>query len=110
MREVNKDHDRARRELLAARPEEELLVSAALHKRFFPPPRGLENLSGRKIGKMTVVCYSHRPKRKHHLWLCRCICGLYEMRAGHTIRRGREEGDECCQCRRTTYLKKIART
>lgn len=59
-------------------------------------PRYLEDLTGTKRGKMTIVGYigySFGPNRKNqkkhppHKWLAKCICGKYEIRDGYLWRK-----------------------
>lgn len=74
-----------------------------------PPPEGrlppgAPDLTGVKIGRLTVVrfhalvgvrSWSGRDRRK---WLVRCVCGDYETRSCKKIRENAASGfDACCQ-------------
>jgi hypothetical protein len=68
-------------------------------------PKYIENLTGRKYGRITVIGYSHMRKINgktpfHHYWVVKCVCGNYEHRKGSSIRRTikKKTGDMCKHC------------
>lgn len=70
-----------------------------------PPPRNAKDWSGRRVGSMTVLCYSHNRTRTGkkqwevvHYWLCRCQCGTLEMRKASTLGRQKTGTDQCFNC------------
>lgn len=75
----------------------------------------LEDLTGRAVGRMTVIGYWGRKKRggkagkEQQLWVCRCPCGMYVTRNGKTIVCGRDPDDKCEICRHVAHLKKVDR-
>lgn len=75
-----------------------------------PPPMrdpgsGVENLIGRTFGRFTVAGLSVEKRRDGcALWVCRCVCGRYELRKSKAVRNSRNSGDACWECRRTQHL------
>jgi hypothetical protein len=75
----------------------------------------IQDLEGRKFGKMTVESYSHAAgkgpggnKRKGGpRWLCRCECGALEIRTSGAIRHP-DPNDMCGGCDRRNYEKRSA--
>ena len=87
---------------------------------FAPPPThkipdDIEDLTGRKGGRITVFGYlgktgfNGNPKRSRTLgsakkkWLVKCDCGSYEIRNGKTAK-NLDKDDACQYCR---YLEKL---
>lgn len=73
-----------------------------------PLPPGVEDLSGRAFGQMRVIRYHKRNPKTGSLWLCRCVCGGYELRRGKIVREsgGKGDGGGCChQCDRVRRMR-----
>lgn len=60
-------------------------------------PEVIEDLTGRMIGRMTVVRY-HGRRAGQGAWLVRCCCGDYEVRRGSSIRRNAQPDHACIEC------------
>ena len=69
------------------------------------PDPGFINLTGRKIGRLTVIGMSIKPSR----WVCRCLCGNYIIRQSKTLRKPESElhgsGLMCDECSHLEDLK-----
>jgi hypothetical protein len=73
-------------------------------------PSYLQDLTGSKRGKMTIVGYlgyiatsSYGRNNRHppHKWLAKCVCGKYEIRDGSIWRKGLRKNTQdagCCYC------------
>lgn len=59
------------------------------------PPNALD-LTGKKIGKLTVIKRSGTNKNGSALWLCQCECGNTIETSATTLRRG--EAKSCGKC------------
>lgn len=87
------------------------------YARWAAPPEALalfnrvngEDLTGRRMGRMTVIGY-HAPGSRGGRWLVRCTCGYYELRSAAAIKSDKDEdGDHCCfECQRVKVLRKRA--
>lgn len=58
------------------------------------------NLIGIRIGKLTVISYSHskgEKKKKVHFWLCKCDCGNKKIVIGGSLRAERTKSCGCLQ-------------
>lgn len=67
------------------------------------------DLTGRRIGRMTVVgYYGKRNRKKKALWLVRCACGDYEVRTAAVIKANREPDACCILCRRVQAMREGA--
>jgi hypothetical protein len=74
-----------------------------------PVPHGCENRIGTRFGRMEVVGYFCRSKKKGSIWVVRCACGKYETRTTKSIVNKNNDTD-CCQiCRHVLYLKRESR-
>lgn len=74
-----------------------------------PPPtipvlKG-QDLTGKRVGRLTVVGKHSSNKSKGAIWLVRCDCGDYETRSSKSINNPENHGDRCVYCRNLTYLK-----
>ncbi len=70
-----------------------------------PAPKNTEDLTGMKVGRLTVLGYLRRNHRlRTSMWLVRCVCGAYEERRSKGLRRG--TSTSCSSC---DYLEKIRR-
>lgn len=49
-------------------------------------PAGVEDLSGRRVGRLRVVRYHRRHPKLGSQWLVRCDCGDYELRRTKALR------------------------
>lgn len=58
----------------------------------------VENLVGRRFGKLTVIDYSGKSTSGIHLWECKCDCGNIKTIAGADLRRGHSKS---CGCLKT---------
>lgn len=56
----------------------------------------IQDLSGQKYGRWTVLKLARRDKNRNAIWLCRCECGTEREIDGYTLRHGRTKG--CTQC------------
>lgn len=67
--------------------------------RAHPPDPGFVDMTGRKIGRLTVVGYLGKG-HKGALWLVRCACGAFERRVTRTLKRSAVDGrnDRCGEC------------
>jgi hypothetical protein len=65
-----------------------------------------EDLTGRRVGRFTVVGYLGKLNRKKKaVWLCRCTCGAFESRGAAAITNvDRNPNDSCMSCR---YLERV---
>lgn len=65
-------------------------------------PRGTIDLTGKKIGRLTVIGLSATKRGR---WVARCVCGIYEMRSAKFLcSAGAKERGRCMQC---DYLAEI---
>ena len=55
------------------------------------------DLTGRKIGKLTVIQYAGNDKGKNARWECRCDCGRRTVVAGNHLRNGHTQSCGCLQ-------------
>lgn len=80
---------------------------------FAPPPLAriprhrpeFVDLTGRKIGRLTVIGYLGEGKDKSR-WLVRCLCGIYECRRGKAIKNEKNASDACLRCRKIAQAKR----
>jgi hypothetical protein len=74
------------------------------------PPTFTTNHTGKKLGRLTVVGYYGANERRNdarkHIWLVRCVCGMYEFRNGKSLLQGKEVSPMCQICRKVEELKK----
>lgn len=68
------------------------------------------NLTGLRVGKLTVVGladFPERNKKRPAAWVVRCVCGYYETRTAKALRNPAfvATNHECDECRYLTELK-----
>ena len=80
-----------------------------------PIPADVADLTGVKIGRLTVVGYLGRIGG-HARWLVRCVCGDYEARRRRAIVDPRPDADNCCEechiearLRRADYVRRTGK-
>lgn len=76
-----------------------------------PKPNALADLSGARLGRLTVVRFHgyREGKNAPPMWLVRCSCGDYEARRNTTVlkRLAHAEPDDCCAlCLKADQLRK----
>jgi hypothetical protein len=80
---------------------------ACAHWESCPPlkkvPDNTPNLSGIKIGRMTVMGLAKDMKSR---WVVRCACGDYEVRLAKSIKNPENHGDRCVKCRRVAQVRR----
>ena len=65
----------------------------------------LINLTGQKIGRLTVI--HQAPRTKQTMWACLCECGTTTIVSGQNLRNGRTRSCGCLrESLRPTYAKK----
>lgn len=73
-----------------------------------------EDLTGRKLGYMQVMGYGGKPvnRAKGSLWVCRCVCGRFEMRSTRAIKAQRAgQSPNCCEiCNNTMRIRDFGKT
>ena len=57
-------------------------------------PHDLRHLVGYRFGRLTVIGFSHIPKR----WSVRCSCGMYCIRSTKAISNPKNVNDSCLAC------------
>lgn len=87
------------------RYEERIREILAMPQKPRPPKlvTPVKDWAGEKVGRLTVVCYSHsrksNPKKGTlHFWVVRCLCGNYEMRRQQSLGRLERGADGCAIC------------
>lgn len=56
----------------------------------------LEDLAGRRFGRLVVIGFSHVPVNdKHACWLCQCDCGKQSTVSGKNLRMGKTKSCGC---------------
>jgi hypothetical protein len=67
---------------------------------------GQDNLTGRIVGRFTVIGLSAEKRRSHSgsRWVVRCSCGAYEHRTTKGIRRSDLAGMMCVRCDYTDQM------
>lgn len=63
------------------------------------------DISGRKIGRLTVVCRVV-AKNKRTMWLCKCDCGNETVVDGYNLKTGHTRSCGCLQRERTSSANK----
>lgn len=58
--------------------------------------RPIIDMTGKRIGKWTVLSGAGHDKNRQSLWLCRCECGREVAVNGYNLRRGKSEGCKSC--------------
>lgn len=79
------------------------LHSPAMVRKLHPNKEGVD-LTGTRFGRMAVEGLSkiHSPAR----WICRCSCGIYEIRTAKAVKNPNNGSDCCHQCRLLIEAKK----
>jgi len=67
------------------------------------PRHVVEDLTGVKRGRLTVVGYSRNNKGR---WVVRCDCGIYTLRRHKSIKNEQNDVDRCEACRETLYFRR----
>lgn len=57
--------------------------------------RKLIDLTGKKIGRWTVLKRAENDKHKHPMWSCRCDCGNESVISGNSLRVGNSKSCGC---------------
>jgi hypothetical protein len=78
-------------------------------KPMMPCPSDVEDLTGFRRGRFTVVRF-HHPCKDGGKWLVRCTCGDYEVRRAKALKNGLEQDLSCYCCLRTDTLRKRGST
>lgn len=55
----------------------------------------VENLIGKRFGKLIVEEYSGKNEKGYYLWKCRCDCGNYAIVNGKSLRNGHTKSCGC---------------
>jgi hypothetical protein len=71
-----------------------------------PVPKMVASKVGARFGRMVVVGYYGKTKRKGSLWVVRCCCGEYETRHTSAICKASNDDDCCDKCRHVKYLRR----
>ena len=65
---------------------------------------GAKDLAGLKFGRFEVLgVYVEKTKGKI-VWVVRCSCGAYEVRASKAIKNPKNDTDRCFVCRKLEYV------
>ncbi len=59
-----------------------------------PTKYRIEDLTGRRYGRLTVLFYCGNPKHRQS-WLCRCDCGIEKVLPGHMLKSGKTKSCGC---------------
>lgn len=62
----------------------------------------MEDLSGRKVGRLTVIGFAQRKAggKTSGRWAVRCTCGDFEIRSAKAIKNPNNQNDMCHICRK----------
>jgi hypothetical protein len=63
------------------------------------PKKVMIDLSGKKIGKLTVIKRIDTTKYNVPIWLCVCECGTEVTRSRGTLRNAELSGNKSCMCK-----------
>lgn len=74
-------------------------------------PEGVADLSGQRFGRMVVVGYWRKKKRRmptdaNTYWIVRCGCGVYAYRTAKAIKNKNNSFDCCHQCRHILFIRR----
>lgn len=61
------------------------------------------DLTGRVVGRLTVIGKLAWKPKGDTMWVCRCVCGTYVGRRSKTIKNGK--GCQCNECAHTAQLR-----
>jgi hypothetical protein len=67
---------------------------------------GVEDMTAQKIGRWTVVGFSHKASNSECVWYCACDCGVLSAVTGGKLRNGCSLS---CGCLRKDVLSKVAK-
>lgn len=67
---------------------------------------GVEDMTAQKIGRWTVVGFSHKASNSECVWYCVCDCGTFSTVSGGKLRNGCSLS---CGCLRKDVLSKVAK-
>lgn len=67
-----------------------------------PAPKQVEDFTGQRKGRLTVIGWSHRHKKR---WVVRCDCGIYGVRTTRALRNPKNIADRCSKCERVARIK-----
>lgn len=70
-----------------------------------PLPSGVENLRGRRVGRLVVVSYYGSDNGSR--WLVRCACGAYETRRTKSVLNPPAIEAVCSECDRLRHLQDL---
>lgn len=71
-----------------------------------PLPKNTCNRIGHRQGRLTVVGYMGKNKKRGAKWLVKCDCGHYETRYWKSLTNKNNTGDRCVDCRNIAFIKK----
>lgn len=60
-----------------------------------PQPQGVNDLSGQKFGKLTVIGFAKQNKWRKSFWRCRCDCGKMTIVSGSDLKTGNTASCGC---------------
>lgn len=72
-------------------------------------PKGTPDMTGKRQGRLTVVGYHGSSKNNRSSpsrWVVRCVCGMYEIRAGKSLRNANNSDDRCYDCRKLQSMQR----
>lgn len=66
-----------------------------------------EDMTGRKIGRMVVIGYFGKGKKRGgaQRWVCRCPCGVYAIRTAGAIKKAKNPDEKCGNCQEIERLR-----
>jgi len=67
---------------------------------------GVEDMTAQKIGRWTVIGFSHKASNSECVWYCVCDCGVVSTVSGGKLRNGCSMS---CGCLRKDVLSKVAK-
>lgn len=65
------------------------------------------DFTGQKFGRLTVIEFAGRGKRKLLIWKCKCNCGVITLAYGHLLKSG---GKQSCGCLLSEVTSKRSKT
>uniref|UniRef100_A0A6H1ZYE4 Uncharacterized protein n=1 Tax=viral metagenome TaxID=1070528 RepID=A0A6H1ZYE4_9ZZZZ len=73
------------------------------HYNRFPGPKR-HDLTGKGIGRLTVIGYSKKGNSGMGQWVVRCDCGNYEVMKSRTIKNPKNTRTACRICMKTMWI------
>lgn len=67
------------------------------------------NIVGQRFGKLEVIRFSHKDKRGHRKFLCRCDCGKFKVIAKSSLTSGKTRSCGCLAAEQGTKQLEIYR-